>query len=160
MEENTLKQHSNLLEKWLQDLRYLEGRAPSTLVTYRRFVGKFLSSVQHDPILQADVDDFVRSLMEENFNRPDERDEVLRVIERMYRLGYNERAYIKAERALASKERGSQFWGMLRRSPLRVWTFIKKLPLLLQLIISLAGAVTALSTIYVAVKWMWKYFSH
>jgi integrase/recombinase XerD len=64
MEENTLKHHQKLLEKWLQDLRYLEGRAPSTLVTYRRFVGKFLESCQHDPILQADVDDFVRSLME------------------------------------------------------------------------------------------------
>jgi hypothetical protein len=61
---NTLKQ----LEKWIQDLRYLEGRQPSTLTTYRRFVGKFLRSVQNDTIIQADVDDFVRSLLEAGVN--------------------------------------------------------------------------------------------
>jgi site-specific recombinase XerD len=63
-----LKQHQNLLEKWLQDLRYPEGRASSTLDTYRRFVGKFLDACRHDPILQADVDNFVRSLLESNTN--------------------------------------------------------------------------------------------
>jgi integrase len=63
-----LKHYENLLEKWLTYLRYLDGRAASTLVTYRRFVGKFLSTIQNDPIIQSDVDDFVRSLLESETN--------------------------------------------------------------------------------------------
>jgi site-specific recombinase XerD len=52
------------MENWLQDLKYLEGRQDSTLQTYRRFVTKFLTTVKNDPMIQADVDNFVRGLLE------------------------------------------------------------------------------------------------
>jgi hypothetical protein len=90
------------------------------------------------------------------FNGRNRKDEYLRSFERLYRLGYNEKAYIKAERARTSKEKGSRIGGTLRLWRVRVWTGIKGMPVFWGWII---GAAAAGGILVETAKWVWKHFS-
>jgi len=117
-------------------IRFVESRNSSVFATYK---GKFV--VQFPERLKVKDIELTPVMI---FNESDKRDQVFHTYERLYCLGYNEKAFLKAERARASKERGSRLWRNIRRSHVQAWTVIKNMP---------GGAI---SVIYA----VWKHFSH